>query len=230
MNHKKSNDRPTRRLSAARLWAEVEDHAAPRLVLGAMDRVLYFYLLRKARLEGQGEWQGSIPDLASALDIHRMTARITLHRLENRGLARVLDRGRYGVRIAVRLPEEVRGCVRKSDDAVEAPKAAGPSYYRTPTLRMKIYERDAHRCFYCRRTLNWRNRVLDHVTPRSLGGDDSYRNLVACCLGCSSLKCNRPARFLLNLLRRTNRISQRTFQQRRRALARLRDGLLRPAA
>jgi 5-methylcytosine-specific restriction endonuclease McrA len=59
----------------------------------------------------------------------------------------------------------------------------GPSARRVPvTLR-----RDAHHCAYCGKAAS----TIDHVVPRSRGGEDSWENLVACCLRCNNLKGDR---------------------------------------
>ncbi len=48
-----------------------------------------------------------------------------------------------------------------------------------------IYRRDGNKCQYCSSS---RNLTLDHVIPRSKGGDDSYQNLVVACSNCNTKK------------------------------------------
>lgn len=66
----------------------------------------------------------------------------------------------------------------------------------TAQKRRQIYERDGHRCHYCRITL-WvddalesspRRATVDHKHPRALGGTDADDNLVACCNLCNNEK------------------------------------------
>lgn len=47
-------------------------------------------------------------------------------------------------------------------------------------------------CAYCgRRGDYWRSLMtLDHVTPRSHGGDDAWMNITASCFRCNSSKCD----------------------------------------
>lgn len=54
-------------------------------------------------------------------------------------------------------------------------------------IRVKILQRDAYMCGYCGRRAN----TVDHIVPRSLGGDESESNLVACCKKCNMEKSNR---------------------------------------
>lgn len=44
------------------------------------------------------------------------------------------------------------------------------------------------RCFYCGEPAS----VMDHVLPKSLGGDDRDSNLVAACFECNSAKSGNP--------------------------------------
>lgn len=47
------------------------------------------------------------------------------------------------------------------------------------------------RCAYCDEVLG-RNATLDHIIPRSKGGETQATNLVACCLSCNSHKSSHP--------------------------------------
>lgn len=54
--------------------------------------------------------------------------------------------------------------------------------------RKRIYERDHHKCGYCGST---RNLTIDHIFPKSRGGDNSWTNLVTCCHPCNLKKADR---------------------------------------
>ena len=56
-----------------------------------------------------------------------------------------------------------------------------------PVSRKGVLRRDAHRCAYCGAHAT----TVDHVRPRSRGGENSWENLVACCLRCNALKADR---------------------------------------
>ena len=51
-----------------------------------------------------------------------------------------------------------------------------------------IYKRDGYSCQYCGST---RDLTIDHVIPRSKGGEDTWENLVACCDKCNAAKGNK---------------------------------------
>ncbi len=51
-------------------------------------------------------------------------------------------------------------------------------------IRLKVLNRDAYTCAYCGDTAN----EVDHVWPKSKGGEDTLDNLVAACRRCNILK------------------------------------------
>jgi 5-methylcytosine-specific restriction endonuclease McrA len=57
---------------------------------------------------------------------------------------------------------------------------------------LQIKARDAHSCIYCRRTAETSGAALhlDHLTPRSQGGEDVATNLVLACRRCNSARQN----------------------------------------
>lgn len=68
------------------------------------------------------------------------------------------------------------------DETELVPKKSGKSRYRQRILRAWD-----NCCAYCDEPLG-KNATLDHVKPRSLGGETIETNLVACCLHCNSMK------------------------------------------
>jgi 5-methylcytosine-specific restriction endonuclease McrA len=62
---------------------------------------------------------------------------------------------------------------------------------RRPTIRLtrkNLMLRDGHQCQYCARRPPVRDLNIDHVMPRSRGGQDSWENLVTACRGCNLRK------------------------------------------
>jgi len=51
-----------------------------------------------------------------------------------------------------------------------------------------IIRRDGHRCCYCGAKLKGTNCTVDHIVPRSKGGQTNWKNLVACCFRCNQMK------------------------------------------
>jgi 5-methylcytosine-specific restriction endonuclease McrA len=57
--------------------------------------------------------------------------------------------------------------------------------------RKNILVRDRHTCQYCGRAFSAGELTLDHVMPRSRGGNSSWENLVASCRKCNNRKGDR---------------------------------------
>lgn len=67
-----------------------------------------------------------------------------------------------------------------------------PLPYKSIVLsRRNILRRDHNRCMYCHSA---ESLTVDHVVPRSRGGDDSWENLVTACSVCNHRKGNRTPR------------------------------------
>jgi 5-methylcytosine-specific restriction endonuclease McrA len=69
--------------------------------------------------------------------------------------------------------------------------------------RRSILARDEHRCQYCGRSFPHSQLSLDHVIPRSKGGESTWLNVVASCNACNTRKGGRlPAQAGMALIRK----------------------------
>lgn len=62
-----------------------------------------------------------------------------------------------------------------------------PYQRRAPLNRRAVFLRDHHRCQYC----GARAESIDHVVPRSRGGEHRWENVVAACRRCNGQKRDR---------------------------------------
>lgn len=60
-------------------------------------------------------------------------------------------------------------------------------------LRFEIFRRDGFRCKYCGLTAGESELHVDHVLPKTLGGQDEASNLVTACKDCNAGKSSIPA-------------------------------------
>lgn len=60
--------------------------------------------------------------------------------------------------------------------------------YRRKITRRAVFARDRWECQYCGRRGSL---TMDHVVPRSKGGETSWENVVACCASCNRRKGDR---------------------------------------
>ena len=87
--------------------------------------------------------------------------------------------------------------VRTVHTAIAVPKIIRLlGYDRLPAQDVKlnrrnIYARDRNRCQYCGKHYPVSELSLDHVTPRTQGGVNSWTNLVCCCVRCNAQKGGR---------------------------------------
>lgn len=65
-------------------------------------------------------------------------------------------------------------------------------YYNVKENRLRVFERDGYKCYKCGKQLTRFSATLDHIQPVSKSGDNSYDNLVTCCLHCNSKRGAKP--------------------------------------
>jgi hypothetical protein len=63
---------------------------------------------------------------------------------------------------------------------------------QVPTLTKEmLLARDRYICAYCAQRFRFDQLDLEHIVPKSKGGDDSWTNLVAACKACNNRKADR---------------------------------------
>jgi 5-methylcytosine-specific restriction endonuclease McrA len=83
---------------------------------------------------------------------------------------------------------------------------------RVELTRKNIIKRDNHQCQYC--GTRSATMTVDHVVPKTRGGEDSWENLVAACVQCNNSKGNMtPDEALMPLRRRPKKPSRLAFIQ-----------------
>jgi len=87
--------------------------------------------------------------------------------------------------------------------------------------RKNILVRDRYTCQYCSRVMSSAELTLDHVTPRSRGGESNWENLVACCHRCNNRKGSRlPDEAGMRLARQPRPFTLHTSRQLMRLMGR----------
>ena len=75
--------------------------------------------------------------------------------------------------------------------------------------RKNIIRRDNHRCQYCGISTNL---TIDHIIPKSRGGEDSWENLTTACIKCNNKKGDRtPEEARMQLYNKPKKPSHITF-------------------
>ncbi len=86
------------------------------------------------------------------------------------------------------IVHKLPGAIRSSHMSMPVPSVVRLTYHarapyrrRASLHRQAVFARDGYRCQYCGR----RAECIDHVHPRSRGGEHTWENVVACCRGCN---------------------------------------------
>ena len=124
--------------------------------------------------------------------------------------------------------EDSSNAVRSSRRSLRVPSVIRLLEYRRiphqsrALSRKNILLRDRNTCQYCGEVLPPGELTLDHVIPRSRGGNSTWENLVACCHSCNRRKGNRILNEIddMILLRDPRPFSLHTSRQIMRMLGR----------
>jgi hypothetical protein len=148
--------------------------------------------------------------------------------LERKGAAAIIDRSRKGHILKVFIPSEIPNLLPEAGSIVPTINIEDRNFFTGRRYLTALLARESHRCFYCLRAIVPETCVLDHVVAQVNGLDNSYRNIVAACHNCNSVKQeNLPDRFLRELYRQ-GVLSSDEFQERLQMLSVLQSRALAP--
>lgn len=92
------------------------------------------------------------------------------------------------------LAADEQALVRSANISMQQPSVIILRRYVRPPMgrsvalsRRGVLRRDGFVCAYC----DGHATTVDHVVPRSRGGENTWQNLVACCRGCNNRKGDR---------------------------------------
>lgn len=129
----------------------------------------------------------------------------------------------------IKLPSEIREIkemILKNEEMIENNEefiddSTKDDFYTDPRKRIKILERKDCKCFYCLQEIQRGNFYLDHLLPRTNGGQNYKTNLVASCRTCNTRKnAMESEEFLLQVYRK-GLIKQEEYQEQREKLVKL---------
>ncbi|MBI1819284.1 MAG: HNH endonuclease [Nitrospirae bacterium] len=127
----------------------------------------------------------------------------------------------------VKLPSEIREVkemIKKSEEKTdEFVDDSKDDFYTDPQKRIEILKREDYKCFYCLREIQRDDFYLDHLLPRTKGGQNYKTNLVASCRTCNTKKnATEQEEFLLQVYRR-GLITQEEYQGQKEKLVKLKE-------
>ncbi len=206
---------------------DIEDHLMLGLQLDVIERSIYYHLLRHTRVIGKESGLFALVPLAKAVGISEFSARERIRSMDKKGCIKILERNKNGHLVKVLLPSEIDGLIPSSNQT--SPLDINTiDFYNERTYVKALVARENSCCFYCLRNITTETCVLDHVIPRVVALDNSYRNIVASCHECNALKQGQdPTEFIRSLYRRSI-LSETEFQGRLANLEKLQSGQLVP--
>ena len=212
---------------------QFQDHMAPQM--DTYEQAIYLYILRHGRLQGLEEivigFKSARNRIATGIgakgkSISESTCYEKLRSLQAKGLIQIVGTERAGTRIRLRLPSEIDGVIPAAETPGER-DIEDLDFFGDPLNRLAILHRDSNRCFYCPRSVDSANYVIEHLISRPLG-NNSYRNVVASCIGCNNPKNDTPIEQFLRQLSREGFLNEIEFGDRTRALQQLQAGGMKP--
>lgn len=205
---------------------DIEDRLFPSLHLDVWERVVYYHLLRRSRVEGLDVTTIGILLLAEAVGVSETRIRETIRALHDKGCVRIEDRSAKGHTVRLLLPAEIPSLAGPLKP--QLPQVEEIDFYTNRKHVVELLAREKSRCFYCLRVLTVEQCALDHVSAQANGADHSFRNVVASCQSCNSLKQGEDAEAFLRSLYQRGVLGVRELEERLVNLASLRLGQLVP--
>lgn len=150
-----------------------------------------------------------------------------LRSLEQKGAVRILERSHKGILVTAILPQNIP-CLVKAKTELDI-DIESLDFYKDRRLLTSILEREGYRCFYTGKKLTEENCYLDHLIAQSLGGNNSYKNIVATSYDANSLKNNKPIDDFIRELYKSDLISLTEFNELKKKIGNLQEGKLAPS-
>jgi hypothetical protein len=127
----------------------------------------------------------------------------------------------------VKLPSEIREVKEMIKSDKEKPTEfiddSRDDFYTDPQKRIEILKREDYKCFYCLRELQGDDFYLDHLLPRTKGGQNYKTNLVVSCRTCNTKKNAMESEEFLMQVYRNGLIKQEEYRCQKEKLAKLKE-------
>ena len=211
---------------------EIQDKLVP--ILDSYEQAIYHYLLRHTYLMGVETCLYSTRTAEigfgsgeNSKKPSMKTRSKKLRSLEEKGCVQIIERSNKGITVKLLLPSSIPAISNPVEEEFSV-NLDDLDFYKDKRLISSILEREKYRCFYTGRKITVENCYLDHVTPQSKAGNNSYKNIVASCFDANSMKNDLEVNEFIRLLYKDDIISLQEFQELREKIERLQRGELKP--
>ena len=210
---------------------EIQDYLVP--ILDSYEQAIYYYIFRHTYLIGVNSVLFSTKSapigFGSGIEgaaPSEKTRSKKLRSLEQKGAVRILERSHKGIEVTTILPSNILGLIKSVEQFdVDIDRL---DFYKDRRLLLSILERENYRCFYTGKKITSDNCYLDHLLAQSLGGNNSYKNIVATSYDANSMKNNKLADDFVRQLYKDELISLSEFTELKQKISNIQDGKLIP--
>ncbi len=204
---------------------EIEDSLFPHFECNIWERGLYYYLIRRTRLNGTDEHTIPLSEMSAALRCSDFRSRKTIRSLAEKGCIEFRQtRGGHCVR--VHLPNDLDLPVASSEE--KSVDIENVDFYANRDYVDALITRETGRCFYCLREITKESCELDHIISQLHRGGNGYRNIVASCHECNTKKQGADPTDYLRQLYRKGLLTETEFDDRQGTLRSMQAGELKP--
>jgi len=210
---------------------EIQDKLVP--FLDSYEQAIYHYLFRHTYLAGKQQtlFITRTAEIGFGTGNNSKkpswkTRSSKLKSLESKGCIKIVERSNKGMLVEILLPDEIVS-INKEEEKQEIDIDA-LDFFSNKRLLASLLEREKYRCFYTGKKITEKNCYLDHVTPQSNGGGNSYKNIVASCFDANSLKSNKSVGDFIRQLYKDDILSLVEFNELKQKISDLQNGKLIP--
>jgi 5-methylcytosine-specific restriction endonuclease McrA len=135
----------------------------------------------------RGKLEGTIETLSRLLGCSYAELKIAINEIKELKIGDIENNNSHCTIINRRMAKEEKERLSNKKRQQKFRENGGGNPENWTAIRVHILERDNYTCAYCGRKAN----SVDHIIPRSKGGNEDENNLVACCKSCNLKKGDR---------------------------------------
>ena len=214
-----------------KILLQIQDNLVPKLDI--YEQAIYRYIFRHTYLVNRKQALFSTRSaeigFGTGDNSRKPSGRIRskkLRSLETKGAVKIIERSNKGILVELVLPCDMNCLIEKEEK--ETLNMASLDFYKDRRLLPALLERENYRCFYTGKKIAEENSYLDHVTPESKGGGNSYSNIVATCYDANSMKKDMDVGDFARFLFKEDILSLKEFNKLKKKIEILQEGNLVP--
>jgi len=197
--------------------------------IGAYGRLIYCAILAKAASQGTSSLAMRSKELADATSLSQNTVKRHIRELSKASLLTIEDLSHSGFHITLSDLKSIVESLPNQDQALQSDvDIEGLDFFAGRKYVRQLLARQNGRCIYTLKPLTEDTSHLDHLVSSLKGGDNSYRNIVACTFEANTRKGSGSAADFLRLMFREALLSEEEFKLQLQLIDDIATGVVRP--